>query len=139
MLVILEAICSAVAWFAADRWTKSLVDRRLAVDVISLGRVGSLRRIVSRRQHRSSNNIVLISIWCGALVCAILLRLRLGWFDGHAAALGLGAAFGGAAGNLFDVIRDRPIIDFIDLSFWPAFNMADVAIVVGLLTAFFVP
>jgi signal peptidase II len=139
MLVILEAICSAVAWFAADRWTKSLVDRRLAVDVISLGRVGSLRRIVSRRQHRSSNNIVLISIWCGALVCAILLRLRLGWFDGHVAALGLGAAFGGAAGNLFDVIRGRPIIDFIDLPFWPAFNVADVAIVVGLLTAFFVP
>ena len=125
--------------FACDLATKSLVARRLRTTTISLGPAGSLRHIESRRHHRSSNQIILLVIWCVALFCAILLRSRLGWFMGRGAAFGLGAAFGGAAGNLFDVLRGRPIIDFIDLRFWPAFNVADIAIVVGLVTAFLSP
>lgn len=121
-----------------DRVTKRLFESRLATRLVSLGSAGSLRRIESRRHYRSSNQKTLFATWCLALVCAIVLHLRLGWFQGGAA-LGLGAAFGGAAGNLFDVARGRPIIDFIDLRFWPAFNVADIAIVVGLVTAFLFP
>ena len=130
---------SLLLWFSLDRLTKRLFQSWLAQRSLSLGVVGSLRRIESRRLHRSSNQIILLAIWCSALVCAIVLRLGLGWFQGQGAAFGLGAAFGGAAGNLFDVLRGRPIIDFIDLRFWPAFNVADIAIVVGLVTAFLAP
>ena len=133
------AIVGLVFAFFCDLATKYLVGRRLSSATISLGRAGSLRRIESRRHHRSSNQIILLAIWCSALACAIVLRLGLGWFQGQGAAFGLGAAFGGAAGNLFDVFRGRPIIDFIDLRFWPAFNVADIAIVVGLVTAFLAP
>jgi signal peptidase II len=52
------------------------------------------------------------------------------------ALLGLGAALGGAAGNLLDVVRRRSIVDFIDLGWWPTFNLADVAILAGLAAAF---
>jgi signal peptidase II len=45
-------------------------------------------------------------------------------------------AFGGAAGNLLDILRLRSIVDFIDLHWWPVFNLADVAIVAGLVVAF---
>lgn len=47
----------------------------------------------------------------------------------------LGAAvaclLGGALGNLVDRLRVGHVIDFIDVHFWPIFNLADVGIVVG--------
>jgi signal peptidase II len=45
-------------------------------------------------------------------------------------------ALGGAAGNLRDILRRHYILDFIDLRWWPVFNLADVSIVAGLLLAF---
>ncbi len=40
---------------------------------------------------------------------------------------------GGALGNLADRVRDGAVTDFIDLPLWPTFNLADVAITVGVL------
>jgi len=40
---------------------------------------------------------------------------------------------GGALGNLADRARDGAVIDFIDLPLWPTFNLADVAITLGVL------
>ena len=53
----------------------------------------------------------------------------------HTAMLGFAAALGGAAGNLVDILRLRCVVDFIDLGWWPVFNLADVAIVCGLVLA----
>jgi signal peptidase II len=53
---------------------------------------------------------------------------------GQAAQLGLGAALGGATGNLLDQVRRGGVIDFIDLRVWPVFNLADTAIVLGVAT-----
>ena len=52
-----------------------------------------------------------------------------GWLVWLPAALLLG----GALGNLADRVRDGAVIDFIDLPLWPTFNLADVAITVGVL------
>lgn len=38
---------------------------------------------------------------------------------------------GGTIGNMIDRITKEYVIDFIDFSFWPAFNMADAAITMG--------
>jgi signal peptidase II len=45
--------------------------------------------------------------------------------------LGLGLVLGGAIGNLIDRIRLGYVVDFIDLRWWPVFNLADSAIVIG--------
>ncbi|HHX51101.1 MAG TPA: signal peptidase II [Clostridia bacterium] len=45
--------------------------------------------------------------------------------------LGLALALGGALGNLVDRLRFGHVIDFLDFRFWPVFNLADTAIVVG--------
>lgn len=55
--------------------------------------------------------------------------------------LGFSVSLGGATGNLIDRIRIGKVIDFIDLEFWPLknfpiFNLADSAIVVGVLILF---
>ncbi|WP_287191053.1 signal peptidase II [Syntrophothermus sp.] len=44
---------------------------------------------------------------------------------------GLGLVSGGALGNLVDRLWHGGVVDFIDLGFWPVFNLADSAIVVG--------
>jgi signal peptidase II len=49
-----------------------------------------------------------------------------------------GLLLGGAAGNLIDRIRDGAVTDFVDVSWWPAFNVADVAITFGVLTLLYV-
>jgi signal peptidase II len=47
--------------------------------------------------------------------------------------LPVGMVFGGALGNLADRVRIDGVTDFIDPVLWPAFNVADMCIVVGVL------
>jgi signal peptidase II len=52
--------------------------------------------------------------------------------------LPVGVIVGGAAGNFADRIRLGAVVDFIDPVLWPAFNMADAAIVLGILGLLYV-
>jgi signal peptidase II len=45
--------------------------------------------------------------------------------------LALGGIVGGAAGNIADRLQHRYVIDFIDLRWWPVFNVADSCITVS--------
>ncbi|MBT3865206.1 signal peptidase II [Candidatus Peregrinibacteria bacterium] len=47
--------------------------------------------------------------------------------------LSVGLILGGAIGNLIDRIHYGHVIDFISFKFWPAFNLADLFIVTGVL------
>jgi len=46
----------------------------------------------------------------------------------------LGLQLGGAAGNLIDRVRSGEVTDFINFEFWPAFNVADSCISIGVVT-----
>lgn len=48
-------------------------------------------------------------------------------------AWGLGLLLGGALGNLVDRLWFGRVTDFIDFRFWPVFNLADIAIVAGVV------
>ena len=77
----------------------------------------------------------------GVLIGAAL-ALLLGYFALNAARswlwLPVGLLLGGALGNLADRARTGAVIDFIDPIAWPAFNLADAAIVVGVLGLLYV-
>jgi len=45
--------------------------------------------------------------------------------------------FSGAVSNMIDRIRLGCVVDYIDLKFWPAFNLADVYIIVGIIFLLF--
>ncbi|NLO89335.1 MAG: signal peptidase II [Clostridia bacterium] len=45
----------------------------------------------------------------------------------------LALQFGGAAGNFIDRILYGYVVDFIDFRVWPVFNIADTAIVIGVI------
>lgn len=71
------------------------------------------------------------------LVIALLVRQGASTVD-PVARIAVGAIIGGAIGNLADrVFREGggffggAVVDFIDLQWWPVFNVADSAIVVG--------
>ena len=49
-----------------------------------------------------------------------------------------GLLLGGAAGNLLDRARDGAVTDFVKLPLWPAFNLADTAITLGVLALLYV-
>ena len=72
-----------------------------------------------------------------ALVIAGFLLRWLHRADNLPTALALGAVIGGAVGNVIDRIRFGAVVDFLDAHAWGwhwyVFNVADAAIVVGVL------
>jgi signal peptidase II len=76
--------------------------------------------------------LVAISVAVLAIVIRIVLKSpALAWPSG----VGLALIAGGAVSNLLDRVRDGRVVDFLDIFVgpyhWPAFNLADSAIVVG--------
>lgn len=74
------------------------------------------------------------------VMTVVLLRMAAGATD-RATPILFGAIAGGAVGNLIDrLVRAEDgflsgeVVDFIDLQWWPIFNIADAAIVVGVLS-----
>ena len=71
------------------------------------------------------------------LVIMVALAVWLRRAETRMTALGLGAVIGGAVGNVIDRFRFGGVTDFLDLHIlgyhWPAFNVADSAIVLGAL------
>ena len=77
-----------------------------------------------------------------ALLIGISLTLLIGYFVVNRELpllwLPVGMLVGGAAGNLIDRAREGAVVDFIDPVAWPAFNVADSCIVLGVLLLLFV-
>jgi len=67
------------------------------------------------------------------LFYAFLFYRRFPLLDNWSAWTGLGLVLGGTVGNLIDRLRFGYVTDFIDFGFWPAFNLADSTIVVGVI------
>jgi signal peptidase II len=82
-----------------------------------------------------SDQRLLILLWCVAVIGTSVLIWYVTSFQGRAAYLGLGAAIGGATGNLLDILWRGAVVDFIDLRIGPVFNIADAAIVLGVIVA----
>jgi len=64
---------------------------------------------------------------------AIYLYYRYPPFEHGVVPIAIGMMLGGAAGNLIDRIRVGRVTDFIDFRFWPAFNVADSSITIGIV------
>ena len=74
--------------------------------------------------------LFLIVMACIGLA-AIYLYYRNPPFHHWTASLGIGLMLGGALGNLIDRILRERVTDFIDFPRWPAFNLADSSIFIG--------
>ena len=130
---------SALFVFLVDRITKLWVVKSLAgrgpVEVtpfFNLVYVGNTGGAFGVAQHRGSSLFIVVSLFAVLVVLALLRKVR---EDSFIAPLSLGAILGGGVGNLLDRLIYGYVVDFLDFHIgglhWPAFNLADSAIVVG--------
>ena len=126
---------AAAVTFAVDQATKQLV-----VSSFELGERENVFFAIDL--HYVRNTGVAFGAFSGGGVAItigtiVALALLLVYFAVNAQRrhlwLPVGAVVGGATGNLVDRLREGAVIDFIDPIAWPAFNLADAAIVLGVL------
>ena len=129
------ALATAGVVVAVDQATKQLAATRI-------GLAGQVDVIPGLHLTNTRNTGVAFgALEGGGLIVAILIGLSLAALVVYFAAnrdrawlwLPVGLLFGGALGNLADRAREGAVIDFIDPIAWPAFNVADSCIVIGVL------
>jgi signal peptidase II len=135
-----KAIATAGVVVAVDQVTKQLATS-------NIGRGEQVNVFFGLDLTNTRNTGVAFGALEGAgLVVAILiglsLTLLLAYFltnrDMPLLWLPVGLLLGGALGNLADRAREGAVIDFIDPVAWPAFNVADACIVLGVLSLLWV-
>ena len=134
--------CVAAAVVVIDQVTKWWAVEILSDDTIEV--VGSLQFNLIRN-YGSAFSIGGGSWWGAAVSLAgLVIIVGLLWFarstTSRLGTVALGLVIGGAIGNLIDraVRSDRGfmgggVVDFVDLQWWPVFNVADAAVVVGVI------
>ena len=85
-----------------------------------------------------------LNAWLLPLLAIAIVCMLLAWLvraDKTIIGLALGAVIGGAIGNLIDRVRFGAVADFLDVHafgyHWPAFNIADSAITIGVAVLIF--
>lgn len=127
---------TAVLVLIADQLTKEWALARLVDDPLYL--VG--RSVLLRVTYNSGGAFGLLPGAPGFFLVAtvIVMGAVLVWartLSGWPSAVALGLVLGGGAGNLADrIVRSTPgVVDWIDVGWWPVFNLADSAIVCGVV------
>jgi signal peptidase II len=133
----LAAIVAAAV--TADQVTKEVVARALAVgEEVQIAGPFSI--------HHVHNSGIAFGFFASATsIVIVVTAIAVGWmllFFSRSGArhpvlpVALGLVLGGSLGNLLDRVRLGYVTDFLDFRFWPAFNLADVFIVVGVAALF---
>lgn len=120
-----------------DQVTKAMALRRLSGDrsIEVLGDVLELRLVHNASSAFGLLAVDTIFITIASLVILVIFGVWALRHREHPAVSGL--ILGGGLGNIVDRFVRAPgagsgsVVDFIDLSFWPTFNVADMAIVIG--------
>jgi signal peptidase II len=127
-------VAVVAAAVAGDQVTKHVVTNRLALDESS--------RVVGPLSiHRVENSGIAFGLFTSATgvviaLTAVAVLWMLVYFARHGARhpvipAALGLLIGGSVSNLLDRVRLGHVTDFIDFGWWPAFNLADSFIVIG--------
>jgi signal peptidase II len=129
----------AGAAIAADQVTKQIVSSALALgDEIAVAGPFSI--------HHVQNSGIAFGLFSSAtavviVVTTLAVALMLAFFARSAQRhpvlpVALGLVLGGSVANLLDRVRLGYVTDFLDFERWPAFNLADTFIVVGVALLF---
>jgi signal peptidase II len=130
----------ALAAVAADQLTKQIVVSQLQLDEAT-------HVIGPFWIHHVQNSGIAFGLFASATAVVILLTAAaVAWmlvFFARSGArhpilpVALGLVIGGSLSNLLDRVRLGYVTDFIDLRHWPAFNLADSFIVIGVAVLLF--
>ena len=140
----LKAYSAAAAVVALDRLTKWIVETRVSFadsrtvipgifDIVRAQNSGVAFGLLNESTFQwRTTLLVLVSVAAVVVVSAVIWKARR---PDPLSVWGFALILGGAAGNLFDRIVSGRVTDFLDFYFrdyhWPAFNVADSALVAG--------
>jgi signal peptidase II len=133
--VPLVCVLVAAAWLILDQATKVLAVARLSDGPVNLG-VFDLRLVFNPRGAFGLPGFPGLFVIVTVLVLVIVARTLPGT-ERLSLAAAYGLIVGGALGNVVDRVVRPPyfpsgaVVDFIDLRWWPVFNIADIGIVTG--------
>jgi signal peptidase II len=129
----------AVAALGADQLTKQVVARALALgEEVQIAGPFSIHHVhnsgIAFGLFANATSIV-IALTAIAVVWMLVFFARSGARH-PVLPVALGFVLGGSLSNLLDRVRLGHVTDFLDLRYWPAFNLADTFIVVGVAILF---
>jgi signal peptidase II len=126
----------ALTALGGDQLTKYIVSSRLSLD-------DAVHIVGPFSIHHVHNSGIAFGLFSNATpIVTALTAIAVGWmllFFARSGArhpilpIALGLLIGGSASNLLDRVRLGHVTDFLDVEFWPAFNLADAFIVLGVL------
>jgi signal peptidase II len=135
----LGLVAIATAALAADQLTKRIVTQHIALD-------DAVKVVGPFTIHHVQNSGIAFGLFASATpIVTVLTALAVTWMVVFFARSGsrhpvlpvaLGLLIGGSVSNLLDRIRLGHVTDFLDFRWWPAFNLADSFIVVGVAILF---
>jgi signal peptidase II len=124
----------ALAALFADQLTKHVVASQVPLD-------DEVQVVGPFSIHHVQNSGVAFGLFASATAIVIVLTtIAIAWMVGYFAKSGarhpllpvaVGLLIGGSVSNLADRVRLGHVTDFLDLRYWPAFNLADSFIVIG--------
>jgi signal peptidase II len=127
-------VAIGLAAVAADQLTKHLVTGHLALD-------DGIHVVGPFWIHHVQNSGIAFGLFASATpVVIVLTGIAIAWmllFFLRSGArhpvlpVALGLVIGGSTSNLLDRVRLGYVTDFLDFRYWPAFNLADSFIVIG--------
>jgi signal peptidase II len=127
-------VAVALAALGADQLTKAIVTGELGLNeeahVVGPFSIHHVQNSGIAFGFFSSATSLVILLTGVAVVWMIYFFARSG--SRHAVLpVALGLVIGGSVSNLIDRVRLGHVTDFLDFTYWPAFNLADTFIVVG--------
>jgi signal peptidase II len=131
-------VVAAAAVFA-DQLTKQIIGRTLAVgervDILGPFSIHHVENSGIAFGFFASRTTVVIGITAIAVGWMVWFFARSGRRH-PVLPVGLGLVLGGSIANLVDRVRLGHVTDFLDFDAWPAFNLADTFIVIGVAVLF---
>jgi signal peptidase II len=119
------------------------LDQIVKALVISALELGEERDLVAgiRLVNTRNSGVAFGQLQDGGAIVAVVIAVAIGallvYFARHAQQplvwLPTGMLLGGALGNIVDRLREGAVIDFLKLPYWPAFNVADASITIGVV------
>jgi signal peptidase II len=133
-MIWLLSMLTAALVVAADQASKAFVLARWPPAGAPMPRpFVSIRCMLNRRGTLAAlaGLPALAALWAAMIaLAALVLHTGLLGYD-LAVPVGIGAAIGGATGNVLDRLYRGAVVDFVAIGPWPVFNLADAALVAG--------
>ncbi len=120
---------------AAKLLVEKAVPKNSYIELTEFFRISNVRNTGSVFGILQNNN-KLFALLTLAIIVAIIIRYRNLPKDKYAQA-GYALLLGGACGNFIDRAFFGGVTDFIDFTFWPAFNIADSALSISIAILLF--